>query len=1128
MAVQNNKKDVPPVKKVVEPLVNLEKFKLLLNTTTMTVKLNQVPALPERDPDWIQAGKALTAVLEEAKSTLVDTALSGVIHYNEKRNSTLVKIKERVLIHEPLQHAEAFIKGLASISEEQINQVAQVLSGYYVQEFSRNGVAHLAYPFLGRGLKAAARKKDAPKELFSWTNSWAKNSTYIFPEDNKFSDNGHYRERGNEYFKKEKEALSISPEEVAAIESLEEFWRIDPIRAHYTSTIQKSDELEDPRSGVHLSGGFTSSASKETALELLNSKSETQLASRRLAAFAISRILGDQFSNETACLRHVAPSLGAEESLCLECSSSGTVNNAKVERGYTASLIKRAHLPISSGRASRPSLCIIQAAQSIENESMRRGAYGVSPIYADSKSELTAHLKKAHQILNPLHELSDKIAKKALSYALVRQEMWLKENDLLNALNDANLLTNNKASLKMINWLVFNPKAAEAARQASQDPDLALAADSARYFGIIVEDAEGLKERAYESWEALGLSRKNYSVVSKSEAARVPLKNLMHQIVAGAKGKRSENVKRLGLYATSLNAALNEAPSLSKALSFAEWTAQKASDFIWTQEEDDHFSGSPHKLDKKIKTIQVGNREQAEKVLKVAAAKEAQYHNAIQALFQYKQALSVDKKTEKKHLSAEAALSLLVCKGTRAPSIQWERVDFTVQSFEDVALRRSISLAKALKEAESSGVHGEIAIKTHLALGITEALNGNDLIAQTKAALQTHAGLSASGWKALAQYPKALTDAFIIEWTEHCRDSLADIAREAGGRVARNKAEIQQDEGVNLVRWLLSESAKIGMSGEDCAIIQKMNTHNSLLLTPFIKKLSVSDVESAQFACVETTAKEKRFPALLKSLVEEYKKRVKNNPNEKEKNILELMKNELSLVDDWLDHADDGIWQTLPEKPTYAVLMRRQEAWHQDVLAREEAGEVLNGQKKKATPSWESPLPGYTDRNWTAVELNTGSALSEEGKAMHHCVSSYTSTCKTGNSRIYSVRLNQERYCTVEFKLKGADGKDKVYQHAFAKPEDHWVLYQNKGKCNAMIKDKNALDFCKSLMAGLNAAHQQRCEILFKQRSEAAKERAKKNIIDIQVAGLECLTTSPTSEEPNESPLKKRGAKQKG
>jgi hypothetical protein len=121
----------------------------------------------------------------------------------------------------------------------------------------------------------------------------------------------------------------------------------------------------------------------------------------------------------------------------------------------------------------------------------------------------------------------------------------------------------------------------------------------------------------------------------------------------------------------------------------------------------------------------------------------------------------------------------------------------------------------------------------------------------------------------------------------------------------------------------------------------------------------------------------------------------------------------------------------------------------------------------------------------------TAADLSEEGRAMHHCVSSYSANCKRGDSRIFSIRLNGERFSTMELRLSDENGRQKPYDHQHPKAEDQWSMAQNLGNCNARITDPSAIAFCEAVVQAANAAHAAWIVDLEARRSLAAKEAAK-------------------------------------
>ena len=101
------------------------------------------------------------------------------------------------------------------------------------------------------------------------------------------------------------------------------------------------------------------------------------------------------------------------------------------------------------------------------------------------------------------------------------------------------------------------------------------------------------------------------------------------------------------------------------------------------------------------------------------------------------------------------------------------------------------------------------------------------------------------------------------------------------------------------------------------------------------------------------------------------------------------------------------------------AMLRLVTAWHADLAI------------TKETPwcSWrKSEIPGYQflekrpgehcDLDWTIQELLDSGALHAEGRAMHHCVYSYTNRCRRKETTIWSLRLRvkgeEKRMVTIE------------------------------------------------------------------------------------------------------------------
>lgn len=158
----------------------------------------------------------------------------------------------------------------------------------------------------------------------------------------------------------------------------------------------------------------------------------------------------------------------------------------------------------------------------------------------------------------------------------------------------------------------------------------------------------------------------------------------------------------------------------------------------------------------------------------------------------------------------------------------------------------------------------------------------------------------------------------------------------------------------------------------------------------------------------------------------------------------------LELVNDWLSNAEWGIWRELPDNISWAEANRRQKEWHDMILRRERSD--------KESVAWDSLIgpSANPQTGFSATPLTDGGMLWDEGKAMHHCVSSYAQTCENGGSRIFGILKDGERFATLELAQDG-DGE--------------WRSVQLKGRFNKIIDDERAIEFTGQICDAYQAAH---------------------------------------------------------
>jgi hypothetical protein len=246
------------------------------------------------------------------------------------------------------------------------------------------------------------------------------------------------------------------------------------------------------------------------------------------------------------------------------------------------------------------------------------------------------------------------------------------------------------------------------------------------------------------------------------------------------------------------------------------------------------------------------------------------------------------------------------------------------------------------------------------------------------------------------------------------------------------------------------------------------------LLSPKMPTRSVTGVDEAMAYVSECREREQKAPELARAAAEHAGRAGRAQA--------------LADLAAWLDffeRSEDGVWRELPRRFGGTFVQERVVGWHALLAAREQDKNFSElrdrvvakmprslAQGDAACPSaihaelderrWPSPL-GAASRLldgdvWTAEPLSSAEALFAEGKAMHHCVSSYATNCAGADSRIFSILKNGERHCTLELKSSDPEGQGPRV----------WRQEQNRGPCNKAIEGKAALDFCEWATQAVN------------------------------------------------------------
>ena len=386
--------------------------------------------------------------------------------------------------------------------------------------------------------------------------------------------------------------------------------------------------------------------------------------------------------------------------------------------------------------------------------------------------------------------------------------------------------------------------------------------------------------------------------------------------------------------------------------------------------------------------------------------------------------------------------------------------------------------------------------------GVRDAADSNDLIGKVKAKFKEVEGVGEGAWKLAIKDPVAL-DLFVQAFKT--RDSNDELRMGSAGFL--NSKAPSEARGARTVATRLAlafnSAAALGVSAGPAtavaaAFIKKRSSDR--LFSDQLYSVEAHSVGACLFFAQEDAAKSKRMPKIFKEACVRFERLDKDWREAKNRGDEELpltgaeaIESEIGDLTDWIINSEHGIWQTLPEQPTWGQLSRLSRGWHQeqaakaaDMAARKEAVEKEKAEELRWNPflpssgeHWAAVLGKHSREGWEAVELTSQAQLTEEGSAMSHCVSSYSSNCRTGALRIFSIQLNGQRKCTMELSSKtnlGDLGEDANFS-----------ITQNKGAHNAAVTNLATRAFCDEVVAAANAAW----SIGWRER-QAAKAAAKK------------------------------------
>lgn len=262
-----------------------------------------------------------------------------------------------------------------------------------------------------------------------------------------------------------------------------------------------------------------------------------------------------------------------------------------------------------------------------------------------------------------------------------------------------------------------------------------------------------------------------------------------------------------------------------------------------------------------------------------------------------------------------------------------------------------------------------------------------------------------------------------------------------GGKAARDEDALRRFiQTINAATALNHNLDNVGrlcaMANEPGAEHDDFNRAFRGLFTNSLGSLTVRSIEEAEAYVAEGRAKERRMPFICQAFL-----------TRTAKSGIEASSEELTLVNDFLKNSEQGVWQQIPEQPTWPQLLRLQEEWHR----------LVQEKTSGASFSWKSALEAHgnaDDDSYLAVPLISGAELYSEGKEMRHCVSSYSSKCYEGGCRIFSIRRGAIRVGTLEL----------------AKGDAGWSVAQFKGRFNAKIEHPDAWAFAHEVASAYSKA----------------------------------------------------------
>ena len=353
------------------------------------------------------------------------------------------------------------------------------------------------------------------------------------------------------------------------------------------------------------------------------------------------------------------------------------------------------------------------------------------------------------------------------------------------------------------------------------------------------------------------------------------------------------------------------------------------------------------------------------------------------------------------------------------------------------------------KSLEGQEALGLFSVRVAAALGLS--LSGRDLPERTKAKLKSSHGFTDGAWRLLGRL-SADSQSTACDWAIYLGGALtpsaeisstqADLALDAEPLKRQLNENSKPQEAFQILGVALSAASARGAGIEQTEeLLEKLFKDKEKFAELLATSSEILELDGIPLADqqAEMDAFYAKAPTLLTSMF-----------NKALAEGCDRAWPAIELVNDWLSNAEWGIWRELPDNISWTEANRRQKEWHDMIQRSERSG--------KESVAWDSLVgpDANPQTGFSSIPLTDGGMLWDEGKAMRHCVSTYADKCQNGESRVFGILKDGERFATLELALDG-DGE--------------WSSVQLKGRFNKIIDDERAIEFTRQVCDAYQAAH---------------------------------------------------------